>query len=283
MRKKLYQVFSKDKALFVLVFSLAFIGIIARFIWLGRFPPGINHDEVDLILSSQTIWKYGRDVSGIKFPSSLFYTGVEAKQAGLPAFLLSPYFGNIKITLLSARIPMVLVNLITIFFLAWIVWILTKNVPLLLLTVFVGIFNPWLFFYSRTPTEAPFSLMFTLMGVSVLLKAKRSKILYSILFFVFSFFAYFGAKPIILLFTPLVLPFVRRKFDKDVSLSLSLKYLFLFFLIIAGYFYISFNMTKNTFSNRSNELVFSNLNTYGAVVDESRKVSITTPLTNIFF
>ena len=105
LKKVLKQFFQDRKSKLIIILIL--VVVFFRFLWLDRFPIGINHDETDLILSAQTIWKFGKDVSGVAFPKSLFFTYTEAGQAGLPSFLLSPYLGNISFSMgeLSIKRP----------------------------------------------------------------------------------------------------------------------------------------------------------------------------------
>ena len=197
LKRVLKQFFQNNNNRFVIISLVLFclFALVIRFYWIDRFPVGINHDEADLVLSAQTIWKFGKDVSGIVFPKSLFFTNTEAGQAGLPSFLLSPFLGNIAFSLAAVRVVTVVVSVITIMSLAGLVWTITKDKTLTIVTLLISFVNPWLFFLSRVPTEAPFALMFVLVGTYLLFRYKDKRIFFSLLPFIFAFYSYYGAKP----------------------------------------------------------------------------------------
>ncbi|MBU0572419.1 hypothetical protein KKE18_01905, partial [Patescibacteria group bacterium] len=213
MLKKVSQRFSQDKSIILLLLiSIVLIGI--RFLWLDRFPVGINHDEAEVVLSAKTYWKYGTDISLTPFPKSIFTNETSGGLSGLPSFLLTPFIGWAELTLQVARLPFVVLNIASLGLLALIVWQLTKNIVLTFSTIFVGLINPWLFAYSRATTEAPFALFFILLGIYLLFKYQGKKVLYSIIPFILAFYSYFGAKPAVLALVPLLLFLHWRFFGK---------------------------------------------------------------------
>jgi hypothetical protein len=266
---------------FLIVVSIALL-ILIRFAYINEFPVGILHDEADVSLSAKTYWKFGTDLSGIKFPQSLFVTNTWAYLSGLPSFLLSPFFGPTKLDPGTIRFPFVLIGIGISLFIALMIYEITKNKKISLISLFVSLINPWLFFYSRQATEAPFALFFSLVGIYLFFKLKKSKILFSIPFFVFSFFSYFGAKPAV----PVLMILLTAIHWWKIRSSSRMTYIVMFasaILLVLVYFMASKSMNGSTFAQRRNQLTFSNLDKYSTIVDEKRRSSIDFPAKNIFY
>lgn len=281
MLKEALKKFSQDKRIVVLLI-LAIILIALRFVWLDKFPGGLNHDEADVVLSAKNYWLNGRDISGIKFPLSLFVTGTESKQAGLPSVLLASILGPLNLNLITARTVFALVNIVTGIFLALIVWRLSKNKVLSFITFDVFLANPWSFVYSRSAIDTTFALLFVLVGTYLLFSTSGKKIFYSLIFFIFMFYSYFGAKPILpLLLLPLLL--IHKSFVGKTSNKVYIFYFLTFLLFFISYFALSILIQDSTYKSRSSELIFSNLDKYSGIVDSQRKLSLEFTGKGIFY
>lgn len=259
---------------------LALILVCMRFVWLDRFPVGINHDEVDVILSAKSYIKYGTDLSGSSFPKSLFATNTEAGLAGLPSFLMAPYYGFIKINMTSARIPAVVVGLLLGISVSYLLYVTTKNKFVTTISILVGLVSPWLFFYGRAPTESPWALLLLLLGV-IFFYTKPKSFFLSLPFFIASFYSYQGAKITIPVFVTL---FLLTQVIKDNKKRFK-NYIvyFILFLSSTGIFFVySFNQTS-TYNDRSKEIIFNHMDQVSVKVDELRRDSIITPLTPLIF
>lgn len=279
MLKKVLKQFFQDRK-YYLFLSLIFLGIIARFMLVDRFPPGINHDELDVILSAKTHWKYGKDLSGVSFPESLIFTETKAGLSGLPSFILSSFIGVSEMNLLNARLPFILLGFIIVYFIAAIVWMITSDKKLTLISVFISLLNPWLFFYSRSTTEAPFALLFSLIGIYFFYKNKKKLIFVSTASFILAFFSYYGAKPVIPILVSIL--YLSRIFSKNYQIRNTLIInLVLFFLVVGGFFVLLLGNINSTFVSRSPELIFSRWSDFGVIVDEQRRASIEFPLKNL--
>jgi len=280
MLKKLVKQYFLDKK--YLPFTAIIIILIAiRFLWLDKFPVGINHDEVDVVLSAKSYWKFGRDLSGVPFPKSLFVTNTRAGLSGLPSFLLSPVYGPFTLSTSFARVPYVILSILIAFEIGIIVHLFTKNKRVSLISFLVALINPWLYLYSRSPTEAPFSLLFALLGIILLFKNSKS-FYYSLIFFSLSFFSYQAAKPVI----PLLvfgLVFIHRKFLSNKKAKDYLTYPLIFTGVIISYLILSSLISGSTLSYRKNELIFLNLNKYSDTVNEQRRASLDFNYKSLFF
>src|SRR3989304_9983963 len=111
LKEALKKFFQDKRILFFLVISVFLIAV--RFLWLDKFPPGFNHDEVDVVLSAKNYWVNGADISGVKFPLPLIATKTEGVSAGLPSILLAPILGPLDVNLSSTRFVSALVNILT--------------------------------------------------------------------------------------------------------------------------------------------------------------------------
>src|SRR3989304_3503317 len=146
MLKKVLRIFSQNKR-YLPIFLLISFGIIVRFLWLDRFPVGINHDEAEVVLSAKSYWRLGTDISGIGFPLSLVANETAAGMSGLPSFVLTPFFGPLATSLSNIRLIYLLLNLATLGLIVGIVRFFSKSNVLSLFIVLVGLINPWFFIY----------------------------------------------------------------------------------------------------------------------------------------
>src|SRR5581483_10909028 len=244
MLKKVLKRFSVDKGT-LLFFLITITLILMRFLWLREFPAGLSHDEADVVLSAKNYAINGEDISGVKFPLSLFSTKTQAGLAGLPSAILGLVFAVVDLNIVSSRIIFVLINILTGAILAALTWKLSTLKTLSQISFLVFLANPWSFIYSRSITEAPFALLFILAGTFLLFCFRGQKIYFSLLFFVLAFFSYFGAKPLV----PLVLfclLLAHAKFIKGTSIKNYVIYYLIFLSIFTAYFIISFKIPGGT-------------------------------------
>lgn len=276
MLKEVFKLFSKSPNKGLILFFLLIL-LVPRFVFLDIFPVGIDHDSTELILSGDSIFRFGKDISGVKFYKALFFNKTEAGQAGLPSILLAPILGLLGFSFLKVRILTLVLNIATIFLIAKIVLNFTKDIKLSLIVLFIGVVNPWLFFYSRFPTEAVFSLLFVSLGIYFFFV--KGKEFYSLSAFAAAFYSYYGAKPVILLLVPSLI-LLNKLLDSQKGLNYP-KYLGLFLIFVFPFFFLSL-APQSTFKSRQNELAILDLDSYSMMVDEDRRQSIWTPVTTLF-
>lgn len=284
MLKKVLKLFFQENKTIVLSL-LILIGIFVRFLWLDKIPVGITHDDADVILSAKSFWETGKDISGTSFPASLFFNKTPGKISGLPSALMAPILGPFNLSLFNIHLVYVVVNLLTVLLLSLISFNFFRNTKLSLAIFTVGLLNPWLFVYSRYPTEAPFALLFCLFGVYFLFKEKSLNILWSTIFFILSFYSYFGAKVAIPIVFPTML--LLRYFEKGrewKKIKIYILSILIFLVAIGGYFFVVLGSPESTFNKRAvGEFIFSDLGQYQTQVNEIRRASIEFPLKNLFF
>lgn len=281
MLKKVFGRYFQDKNIAILlIFAVA---IMARFVWLDRFPVGMAHDEVEYTLSSKTYHLAGKDLSGFSFPLSLFRTQTEGRISALPPIILSFYFASVPINQLTARIPFVFVNLATALVLYLLVDKLFSNKSVSFIAALFFLINPWSFYYSRWAAEAPVALLFYLIGILMMLSLDKNKLILSYIFLILGFFSYHGAKPI---FLPLIVigTIYRIIFEEKKKISKKSGWLFigLAILFIAIYLAIDLRLPGEASSGRYQDVLLLDRKFLASVVDDERRVSIFEPFSVIF-
>ncbi len=274
------QFLQKNKLLSILLVIIAFASICFRFLWLDKFPGGMDADQIEVALSIKTFHLFGTDSSGVKFYNSIFSNNTKAGIAALPSIILAPFaFFNLNLT--NIRTIFVLVNILTIILLALLVNDFTNDKRLSYITFFVGILNPWLYSYSRMPTEAPFALLILVFAIYLLFKKKRKNIFISLPFFILSFYSYFGFKPLLYLLVPWLLS-LHYLFNSKKDLRKYIIFTLIFIAFSSIYFIFSRLSGSDTFSRRSaEELVLLNPESVSVRVDEYRRASINFPYKDV--
>lgn len=275
--------FKKRNLIFKVVLFLIIFGlVVSRFFYLDRFPIGMSHDEIEYTLSAKTYFLSGVDLSNTPFPKSIFQTKTEGVISFLPPILLSPYFGLIPINQLTVRFPYIIINLLTVLVVYLLIKKLFENKSLALVSVIIFLANPWSFYLSRTASDTAFALLFYLLGILFILDSSKKKILLSFLFFTLGFFAYGGAKLILI---PMVLICLfYRCFWSKIKLNFKSSFLFLFsILVVFGFYFLGNSFFSESINQgRAHEILFLNKNLIVPVVDTNRKASLENPFKNIF-
>lgn len=270
MFKRLLQILSSDYPLFLFIF----FALLIRFLWLGTFPPGMAHDEFDMVLSSKAIAEIGKDLSGVPFPWFFIKTGMEAKQTNVIPFLLSPYFKFVELNLFTARLPFVLINLLLGWGLIKLIQLFVKDRLLTLIVLLVFLVNPWNFIFSRVTFAAPTALMFMVWGIYFLFK-ERQKIVLSLLAFILGSLSYMGS----LVLTPLIavsLFVYKALLDKKHFKKYVFSLLF-FVVFVSSYILASHSIDDGTIKKREDHISVLSINMMSGVVDVLRRKSIEFP------
>ena len=262
----------KSGTFWAVVCFIIITGVLTRFLWLGNFPPGINHDDAELLLSAKTIWAFGKDASGVGIPMSAIANKLESGTTGIPSLLLSPIIGILPLTLFWARFVFVVINLLTALFLGLFINKLTKRKKLGILSSAFFLIMPWSFAFSKHTLAAPYALLFLTIGLFLQVKNKNS----SILPLSISALSYFPA----LVFTPLIataFSAVNFKNKKKIFLIPAV-----IWIISLGYIFLSKSIPESTLNIRSGELSISNIERFSSDVNDRRRTSIATPPSNLF-
>ena len=221
-------------------------------------------------------------MSNTSFPKSIFQTKTDGIISFLPPILLAPYFGLISLNQFTARLPYVVINIVTAISIYFLVKKLFKNKLFSLISVIVFLANPWSFYLSRTASDTAFALLFYVLGILFILESSKEKLFLSFLFFILGFFSYHGAKLILI---PLVLVCLYyRCFLTKVKLSLKTAFIFIMSIIFVFgvYFFGNRFYPESINQSRSQDILFLNQKLIIPIVDTDRKASLENPFKEIF-
>jgi 4-amino-4-deoxy-L-arabinose transferase-like glycosyltransferase len=262
------------------LFLIIVLASVLRFLWLDKIPIGIGGDELTYVFNAKAIFLTGSDVSGAWNPLSVLlfhYPAYTTPQAELSYFLLMPIVGFLQFSLFNARIIFALMSVLTVLF----IYLIAKDFFGKRVGVFAGLIaaiNPWLIYIGRTDYEMVPAVLFFLIGVYVLLKAKGWKILWSIPIFYLAFYSYIATKLIFLPFILVVILYCYLVVNKRRFLKQYLVVLLLSTAIVLVYALV----LKQSPGSRLDEIFTPNSPILIDQVDAIRKITMQSPLKNIF-
>lgn len=262
------------KAVIMFFILLAFA---LRFLWLDKVPNAVGGDELSYIVTAKAMTINGTDMTGKWNPLSIFafkYPQGE-NQAEIPYFLLYPFsFGNFS--LFNIKLIYALMSVFSVL----LVYLITKKLfddKTAIITGLLFCINPWQIFIGRTNYEMVPVLFFFLLSFYVLLFAKNWKILWSIPLLFLAFYSYIAVK---LIFIPLVLfilIYLYFKNDKKFLKQYSIVFASCFILVL----FFGINLLLNSEVTRTGEIINLSNPEIARQVNEIRKSSMQTPITNI--
>lgn len=145
------------------------LAILVRLWWLGLFPGSVSHDDLVYIMSSKVLFLRGVDLSGVGLLKLWLGSNTEGVISPVPAILLAPYYGLVKLNLWSARLPYVILNLATaagIYVWARLLKFEKREAGL---SGILFLFNPWSLYLARLTTDTGFALAFVVWGIAGLI------------------------------------------------------------------------------------------------------------------
>ena len=264
---------------FILILFL--FGLILRFYKLNLIPVSLYYDEMDYVLTGESINMWGSDFSGTWQPSKLRPLHTLNFTAELPAIFHSAIlqiFGNDQVHLTSAIFGMLSILAVSFF-----IYTQTKRVDI---SLFVGatiIVNPWHIFISRMGYEAVISVFFQLIFiVCVWMIGKKEKqkdhwmwwILGLFISYFFAYFTYHGAKMTLQLLSLVGIIWI---FYQPISRIRKIIITFLFFMLVGlSIFYTTQSIQLGWFGSRDSELL--SLGYASQLVNAYRQASLNFPL-----
>ncbi len=263
------------KALIAIFILLA---IIFRFIWLNNVPVAIGGDELNYVITAKAIFLNGTDIIDKWNPLSVFafnYPYAEG-QAELNYFLLYPFVLT-SFSLFSTKFIFSLLSVFSVF----LIYLITRKLfdeKVAIVAGFVSALNPWFIFIGRTGYEMTPALFFALLSFYILLIAKRWKILISIPFLFCLFYSYIAVK---LIFIPFVLAILLYLYFYQNNKKFLKQYLIVFFACLALVLFFIISLKINPSMSRTGEIFLINNSEVVKQVDEARKLTIQSPITNL--
>jgi len=265
--------FIKDKAIWLLVIIIA-IGAVLRFAYLNRVPGGISDDELDYVMSAQSVFYSGKTLDGVFAPFSLAPNPPNAQfpRTRAPYMLMAPFAGFIH-GLGDAKLPYAAISILTTLVLVSIAWRLWGK-KIAICTAFVWSFNPWGIYFGRTAFDTPLSVFFAYLFLWCLLYLRDWWLLLSIIPWIVGLYSYQGMiilYPLLLVIGILgIRNFRARVFTKQ--------YVMLGVLGIVVFIFSMASSKNGQIGDRLNELAFPNNSSIMARVDTRRQKSVQTKI-----
>lgn len=224
---------------------ILFLAAILRLALLDRFPTGITPDELHFVLNARAVYYRFTNMAADWSPLSLSPIPHESSSE-LPFLLLAPFVGPVPTNLFWARLPFVLVSLVSLFLVYRIVLILAT--PLLaLLSALVFALNPYSIYVARTSFDAPLALLFFLLSLYLFLKLNRRRLFLVFIPLLLAFYTYIGTKVI-------WLPFVYLASFISFFHSRSRRPNLIIISLVSTLFYILWSVSTLNTSTRTSEL-----------------------------
>ncbi|MDD4938343.1 MAG: hypothetical protein PHX34_05010, partial [Candidatus Shapirobacteria bacterium] len=240
------------KDIFKLVIVLLF-GLFIRLLFLDQIPVGINDDELHFVLNAKSFF-YSQPISLNEISSVIF----------------APIIGPLPLNLFTARLPYIIISILSLLLFYLIVKKITKNTNLSLLIILIASINPWNIYTARTSFDAPIAIFFFLLTLYLMIKGKKISVILSIITGFLAFNSYIGTKviyfPFIAISAFYCWKFINQKFGRYYLLTV------LFSLLITINFVIS--LSHQAVGQRLSELWTPNSPKIAALVNNERRESL---------
>ena len=210
------------KKTFLILAIIVGLALFLRLYKVTQIPPSLSWDEVSIGYNAYSILKTGRDEHGRFMPLDAFVAYGDYKPV-LPVYLTVPFVALFGLNELAVRLPSVIAGTLTVFLTYFLVQELLKSsrlVPYIsLLTSFLLAISPWHMQLSRAGFEANIALMFVVLGVWLVLKARDNPkiFLFSWLPFVASIYTFNSARYFVPLLGLALLVFCRKEINKHIK------------------------------------------------------------------
>ncbi len=236
-----------------LIFILIIFTFFVRLIVLDKVPPHLSNDEISIAYDAYSILHTGRDEHNNYLPLS--FQSHNTYKAPLYIYLasISNYFlGNSE---LSVRLPSALLGSLTVFLLGYLVFILSKNISLSIISTFVLSLTPWHIYSSRMALESNIALFFLLLALVLFFKSLVKKnnfyIFFSMLCFALSIWGYHTEwllTPILMLSLAII---YRKKVKYNIFFGISILIFFSLVIPIANNAWLN----RNTNARANTEII----------------------------
>ena len=181
--------------------------------------PALNPDEAAIGYNAYSLLETGKDEHGTGWP--LHFKSFGDFKPGGYFYLVLPFVKILGLNPLAVRLPNLILSILTIFFLYKLIFLLTKNKNLALISAFILSISPWHIHFSRGGWESSAALSFIVFGVYFFFKSihvPKSFFLNFLLFvlcFVISLYIYHSARIIAPFLALSLLIFNFKNFKKE--------------------------------------------------------------------
>jgi len=137
-------------------------------------PPSLSWDEVSIGYNAYSILKTGRDEHGRFLPIDTFVAYGDYKPP-LAVYLTAPFVAVFGLTELAVRLPSVIAGTLAVLLTYLLVLeFFRREAPIALLSAFLLALSPWHIQLSRAGWEANIALTILILGIWLVLRARRS-------------------------------------------------------------------------------------------------------------
>lgn len=154
------------------IYVLIAIGCLVRTVGINMYPQGLNPDEASSTYEAFSILEYGVDRNGHSFP--VFLEAWGSGQNALYTYIMIPFIKILGVNLISTRLPMVLISIISLF-----IWynilIKMKNKKFAVIGLAFFVICPWHIMKSRWGLESNIFPDITLYAVWFIIKFLETK------------------------------------------------------------------------------------------------------------
>jgi 4-amino-4-deoxy-L-arabinose transferase-like glycosyltransferase len=174
-----------------LFFIILIFATVARLVFLGGLPAGINQDEAMGAMDAYALSMYGTDRFGMHMPVHFTAWG-ESQMSVLLAYFMVPFIKIFGFSTFAIRLPMAIISSVSIAVIFFITKGIFNDSRLALFTMFITAINPWQFIQSRWAIDCNMFPHIFLIGFLLLLYGlkKRWALYLSMLFFGLTFYSY---------------------------------------------------------------------------------------------
>jgi 4-amino-4-deoxy-L-arabinose transferase-like glycosyltransferase len=268
----------KNIARYVPITCIVILAVLFRFVYLDRIPAAIGGDELIYPITAKAVALTGKDLTGTWniFQSLMFRYPPNQQAAELPYFLNLPLSGYFPFSVLATHLPFAILSAGTVLLFYFIAELLF-GAPAALCIALIAAVNPWLVVMGRTGYESTPATFFYLLGFYLLLRLKSWNILWSIPPFILAFYSYIATKVIFIPFIicTAILAYVRHGYKYKIQYVVTV----FFSIVFVGFFIITLMTSPR--SSRISEILLPNAPEITAQVNESRKLSIASPVAPI--
>ena len=162
-----FMIKSENKKLYIILLILvALLAVFIRTWRFGEIPGGMNQDGAMAAVDAKALGDYGTDRFGMRYPVHLTAWGY-GQMSALMSYLMAPCIKLLGLSVLSARLPMLLVSLAALIFAALFAR-QAGGMKLQLIVFFLAAVNPWHILQSRWALDCNLFPHFLLGGFSML-------------------------------------------------------------------------------------------------------------------
>lgn len=238
----------------IVLIIILLLATLLRVVGLDHSPPHLSNDEISIAYDAYSVSRTLRDEHNrflpISFQSHNTYKAPLAIYLAIPTTIL---LGNNEY---SARLPSAILGVLTVLFVGLLVYELTKNASLALLTSFILSVTPWHVYCSRMALESNVALFFVVVGIYLFFRGLHTDnyflTLISFISFALSIYGYhteWGFTPLLIICL-LLLYFKNCRKKSVYILGISL------FLILITPVFVDYLNNLQSYARASTEIIF---------------------------